>query len=100
DEGVDPAAVEREIVTMPDYFADYDTTVNFISMEELEREHSTMPHGGFVIRSGQTSDAHQQVVEYSLRLDSNPEFTSSVLLAYARAAFRLNRSGEIGARTV
>lgn len=100
DEGADARAVEEAIVTMPDYFADYDTTVHFISEDELRREHSAMPHGGFVIRSGQTGHGSQQVLEYSLKLDSNPEFTASILVAYARAAFRLHQSGERGARTV
>ena len=100
EEGADAQAVEQAIVTMPDYFADYDTTVNFISEETLRRDHSAMPHGGFVIRSGQTGDASQQTMEYSLKLGSNPEFTASVLVAYARAAYRLHRTGEHGARTV
>jgi diaminopimelate dehydrogenase len=100
EEGADPKAVEQAIVTMPDYFADYDTTVNFISEETLRREHAAMPHGGFVIRSGQTGDGSQQTMEYALKLGSNPEFTASVLVAYARAAFRLHRAGEQGARTV
>ena len=99
-EGADPEAVRQAIVTMPDYFADYDTVVHFISEEELRRDHATMPHGGFVIRSGRTGDGSKQTVEFSLRLDSNPEFTASVLVAYARAAYRLHRSGEYGARTV
>jgi diaminopimelate dehydrogenase len=108
DEGADPRVVEEAIVTMPDYFADYDTTVHFISEEELRREHAAMPHGGFVIRSGatgapageRTGNISKHVMEYSLKLDSNPEFTASVLVAYARAAFRLYRGGERGARTV
>jgi diaminopimelate dehydrogenase len=100
DEGADPRVVEEAIVTMPDYFVDYDTTVHFISEEELRREHSAMPHGGFVIRSGETGTGNEQVLEYSLRLESNPEFTASVLVAYARAAARLHRAGERGARTV
>jgi diaminopimelate dehydrogenase len=100
EEGANAAAVERAIVTMPDYFADYDTTVTFISEEELRRDHAAMPHGGFVIRSGKTGAGATQVVEYSLKLDSNPEFTASVLVAYARAAFRLNQRGDIGAKTV
>lgn len=100
EEGADAKAVEQAIVTMPDYFADYDTTVNFISEEELRRDHSAMPHGGFVIRSGKTGDGTTQTIEYSLKLDSNPEFTASVLVAYARAAFRLYDKGERGARTV
>lgn len=99
-EGADAREVERAIVTMPDYFADYDTTVHFISEEQLKRDHAAMPHGGFVIRSGSTSAACTQTIEFALRLDSNPEFTASVLVAYARAAVRLNRRGEVGAKTV
>lgn len=98
--GADAAAVEQAIVTMPDYFADYDTSVSFITEEALERDHSAMPHGGFVIRSGKTGQGSTQVMEYSLTLQSNPEFTSSVLVAYARAVFRLSQSGQKGARTV
>jgi diaminopimelate dehydrogenase len=98
--GADLAAIEREIKTMPDYFADYDTEVHFISEEELKREHSKAPHGGFVIRSGTTGDRHQHLYEFSLKLDSNPEFTSSVLVAYARAAYRLNKEKQYGAKTV
>src|SRR5690606_18943385 len=90
-EGADADAVRQAIVTMPDYFADYDTEVNFIDADTLAREHSAMPHGGFVIRSGQSGAGTQQVVEYSLNLGSNPEFTSSVLVAYARAAYRMNQ---------
>lgn len=99
EEGADAAAVERAIVTMPDYFADYDTKVNFIDEATLMRDHRRMPHGGFVIRSGNTSAGHAQVIEYSLQLESNPEFTASVLVAYARAAYRLNRQGQCGAMT-
>src|SRR5690606_297849 len=99
-EGADAEQVREAIVTMPDYFADYDTTVNFISEETLRREHSAMPHGGFVIRSGESGDGDKQVIEYSLTLESNPAFTSSVLVAYARAVYRLSRAGETGARTV
>ncbi|WP_203246717.1 diaminopimelate dehydrogenase [Sporosarcina beigongshangi] len=99
-EGAEAEEVKQAIVTMPDYFTDYDTTVTFISEEELARDHSAMPHGGFVIRSGKTGDGNAQVMEYSLKLDSNPEFTSSVLVAYARAAYRLNQNGEAGAKTV
>lgn len=98
--GADAQAVEQTIVTMPDYFADYDTAVHFISEDELRQQHSAMPHGGFVIRSGRTGDKNSQVVEYSLKLDSNPEFTASVLVAYARAAYRLSRQGQSGAVTV
>lgn len=100
EDGVDAENVRNTIVTMPDYFTDYDTTVTFITAEELKREHSAMPHGGFVIRSGKTGEGNAQVMEYSLKLDSNPEFTSSVLVAYARAAYRLNQNGETGAKTV
>lgn len=100
DAGADANAVKQAIVTMPDYFADYDTTVNFITEEALRRDHGAMPHGGFVIRSGTTGEGTRQVVEYSLKLDSNPEFTSSVLVAYARAVFRLSRAGSTGAKTV
>ena len=101
-EGADTARIEREIVTMPNYFADYDTTVHFISMEELKRDHSGIPHGGVVIRSGKTgwNGEHSHIIEYSLKLDSNPEFTSSVLVAYARAAVRLNAEGAKGCKTV
>ena len=93
DEGASAKEVEKAIVTMPDYFADYNTTVTFISEEELKRDHSSMPHGGFVIRSGKTGEGNAQVMEYSLKLESNPEFTSSVLVAYARAADKLNQQG-------
>jgi len=96
----DYARIENEIKTMPDYFADYDTTVNFISQEELDKNHKGIPHGGFVIRSGKTSDGIKHVVEYSLKLDSNPEFTGSILVAYARGAYRLAKRGECGCRTV
>lgn len=99
-EGADADAVREKIITMPDYFADYDTTVNFISAEELARDHQAMMHGGFVIRSGNTSDQNAQVVEYSLKLDSNPEFTASVLVTYARAVHRMAQSGQHGAKTV
>ena len=100
EEGSDKDVVERTIVTMPDYFADYDTTVHFIDEEQLKKDHSAMPHGGFVIRSGKTGDHNNQVMEFSLALESNPEFTSSVLVAYARAAYRMNRAGDTGAKTV
>ena len=87
---------------MPNYFADYDTTVHFISKEELDRNHSGIPHGGFVIRSGKTgfNKEHNHIIEYSLKLDSNPEFTGSVLVAYARAAYRLSNEGQRGCKTV
>ena len=98
--GADKAAIEKEIVTMPNYFADYDTTVHFISEEELKTNHSGIPHGGFVLRSGKTSDGVNHIIEYSLKLDSNPEFTSSVLVAYARAAYRLNKEGQYGCKTI
>lgn len=100
EDGADAAAVERAIVTMPHYFDEYDTTVHFISAEELARDHSAMPHGGFVIRSGNTSTEASQTIEYRLALDSNPEFTASVLVTYARAAHRLNLQGRTGAVTV
>jgi diaminopimelate dehydrogenase len=100
EEGADAAAVEKEIINMPNYFADYDTTVNFISSEDLERDHAGLPHGGFVLRSGETAHGNKHLVEFGIKLDSNPEFTSSVLIAYARAAVRLFQRGESGARTV
>ncbi|MER1966934.1 diaminopimelate dehydrogenase [Castellaniella sp. GW247-6E4] len=98
-EGADAQAVRQAIVTMPDYFADYDTTVHFITAEALARDHAAMPHGGFVIRSAETGDGTRQLIEFSLRLDSNPAFTSSVLVAYARAAHRMRQQGASGART-
>ena len=100
EEGADKAAIEDEIKTMPNYFADYDTEVNFISEEEMKQEHSKAPHGGFVIRSGNTGDDNNHIYEFSIKLDSNPEFTSSVLVAYARAAYRLNQEKQYGAKTV
>ncbi|MDQ0216852.1 diaminopimelate dehydrogenase [Oikeobacillus pervagus] len=100
EEGADLAKIEQEIKTMPNYFADYDTTVHFISEEELAKNHSKMPHGGFVIRSGKTGVDNNQIIEFSLKLDSNPEFTSSVLVAYARAAVRMNKEGQAGAKSV
>ena len=100
EENADAAAVEREIKTMPNYFADYDTTVHFISEEELQKNHSGLAHGGFVLRSGKTGENHNHVIEFSLKLDSNPEFTTSVLVAYARAAFRLQNEGKSGCMTV
>ena len=102
EEGADPKKVEEEIKTMPNYFADYDTTVHFISEEELKAEHSGIPHGCFVIRSGKTGweKEHKHVIEYSLKLDSNPEFTASVIVAYARAAYRMAKEGQRGCKTV
>lgn len=100
EEGADKALIEKTIKEMPNYFSDYDTTVHFISEEELKRDHSRMPHGGFVIRSGKTGDGNHHVIQYSLDLDSNPEFTASVLVCYARAAYRLNQKGDTGAKTV
>lgn len=100
EEGADLARIENEIKTMPNYFSDYDTFVHFISMEELKRDHSALPHGGFVIRTGETSGGNHQMIEYRLKLDSNPEFTGSVLVAVARAAARLSAKGESGARTI
>ena len=101
-EGADKARIENEIKTMPNYFADYDTTVHFISQEELNRDHSGIPHGGFVIRSGKTGKdlENNHIIEYSLKLDSNPEFTASVIVAYARAAYKLSANGDKGCKTV
>lgn len=101
-DGADKARIEREIKEMPNYFADYDTTVHFISSEELQRDHAGIPHGGFVIRSGKTGKdgEHTHIVEYSLKLDSNPEFTASVIIAYARAAYRMQTAGDFGCKTV
>jgi diaminopimelate dehydrogenase len=98
--GADAAAVEQAIVTMPDYFADYETKVHFIALDELRCDHSAMPHGGLVIRSGETGAGTRQMMEFSLRLGSNPEFTASVLTACARAAFRLHQQGQFGAKTM
>ena len=102
EEGADKARIENEIKTMPNYFADYDTTVHFISEEELKRDHSGIPHGGFVFRTGKTGEngEHKHVIEYSLKLDSNPEFTASVLVAYARAVVRMKKEGMTGCKTV
>ncbi len=100
EEGADLKAIEEAIKTMPNYFADYDTTVTFITEEELKEKHSAMPHGGFVIRSGKTAGDQTQVIEYSLKLNSNPEFTASILAAYARAAYRMKKEGMEGAKTV
>ncbi len=101
-EGADLAQIEHDIKTMPNYFSDYDTTVHFISEEELKRDHSGIPHGGFVIRSGKTglNKEHNHIIEYSLKLDSNPEFTASVLVAYARAVYRMKQEGMKGCKTV
>ena len=101
-EGADKERIANEIKSMPNYFADYDTTVNFITEEELQRDHGGIPHGGFVIRSGKTGKdlEHNHIIEYSLKLDSNPEFTSSVLVAYARAAYRMSKEGIFGCKTV
>lgn len=100
EEGADAKEVEEAIVTMPNYFTNHDTTVHFITADELAKNHSKMPHGGFVIRSGKTGTDNNQVIEYTLKLESNPEFTASVLVAYARAAYRLNKQGVYGAQTV
>lgn len=102
EENAEKAKIEHEIKTMPNYFSDYDTTVHFISQEELDKNHSGIPHGGFVIRSGKTGAEleNTHIIEYSLKLDSNPEFTASVLVAYARAAYRLNSEGAAGCKTV
>ena len=102
EEGADKAWIENEIKTMPNYFADYDTTVHFITEEELQRDHAGIPHGGFVLRTGKTGfdGEHNHVIEYSLKLDSNPEFTACVLIAYARAAYRMQKEGMTGCKTV
>lgn len=100
EDGADKNKVEQEIKTMPNYFADYDTEVNFISEEELNKNHSGMPHGGFVIRTGETTEGIKQKIEFSLDLDSNPEFTGSVLTAYARAISKMSKEGKTGACTV
>lgn len=99
-EGADKAKIEETIKNMPNYFSDYDTTVHFISKEELDKNHSGIPHGGFVIRSGVTGENTKQLIEYSLKLGSNPEFTASVLIAYARAAYRFSKEGATGAKSV
>ena len=102
EEGADAAKVEETIKTMPNYFADYDTIVHFISEEEFVEKHSGIPHGGFVLRSGKTgwNEENSHIIEYSIKLDSNPEFTSSVIVAYARAAYRMNAEGQTGCKTV
>ena len=100
EDGADKERIEKEIKTMPNYFDEYNTTVHFISEEELRRNHSSLPHGGFVIHSGKTGDSNKHVIEYSLKLDSNPEFTGSVLIAIARATYRMNKEGMKGAKTI
>ena len=102
EEGADKERIEKEIVTMPNYFDQYDTTVHFISQEELDKKHKGIPHGGFVIRNGKTglNKTTNHTIEYSLKLDSNPEFTSSVLVAFARAGYRLNKEGQSGCKTI
>ena len=100
EDGADAVAIEKEIKEMPNYFADYDTTVHFISEEELKTNHAGMPHGGFVIRSGESGEGDKQILEFSLKLESNPMFTSSVLVAYARAAMKFSEKGDFGAKTV
>ena len=102
EEGADKARIEKEIKEMPNYFADYDTIVHFITEEELARDHSGIPHGGFVIRSGKTgwNEEHKHIIEYSLKLDSNPEFTASVIVACARAAFRMKQEGMTGCKSI
>lgn len=101
-EGADLARIEQEIKTMPNYFADYDTEVHFVDMEELKKEHNRLPHGGFVIRNGRTGfeNENKELIEFKLNLESNPEFTANVLIAYARAAYKMNRNGMSGAMTV
>ena len=100
EDGADKDAIKEAIVTMPNYFADYDTVVNFITLEELRRDHAGIPHGGRVIRTGRTGQRNTHVIEYKLKLDSNPEFTASVITAYARATYRLAMEGEVGCKTV
>lgn len=102
EKGADQLRIEKEIISMPNYFADYDTTVHFISEEEMRLNHSSLPHGGFVIRSGKTgwNEEYNNIIEYNLNLESNPAFTSSVLVAYARAAYRMAKSGMTGCKTV
>ena len=100
EDGADKKAIEEQIKNMPNYFADYITMVNFITEEQLERDHSKMAHGGFVIHSGKTGEGNKQIIEYSLKLDSNPEFTSSVLITLARAAVRMNAAGQFGAKSI
>ncbi len=100
EEGADLDMIRDTIVNMPNYFEPYDTIVNFISEEEMARDHSELPHGGFVIRTGNTTDEHKHIIEYSLKLDSNPEFTANVLVAYARALYKMNMRGDIGCKTV
>ena len=100
EEGPDKATIENEIKTMPNYFSDYNTIVHFVSEEELKANHSKMPHGGFVIHSAETGNGNKQIIEYSLKLDSNPEFTASTLIALARATYRMNKSGQYGAKTI
>lgn len=100
EEGADKQHIRDTIIHMPNYFAEYETTVTFISEEDMQAEHQGMPHGGFVIRSGVTGEGTKQVVEFGIKLESNPEFTASVLVAYARAAYRLREQGEVGAKTV
>ena len=99
-EGADTAKIEKEIKEMPNYFSDYDTTVHFIDAETMKKEHAGLPHGGFVIRTGETKNGNKHLIEYSLQLDSNPEFTGSVLVAYARAAYKMAQEGMSGAKTV
>jgi diaminopimelate dehydrogenase len=102
EQGADPERVEQQIKTMPNYFADYDTTVHFITEDEFAKNHSGLAHGGFVFRTGSTgwNNEHKHVIEFSLKLDSNPEFTASVIVAYARAVARLSAEGQSGCRTV
>ncbi|MBQ9513755.1 MAG: diaminopimelate dehydrogenase [Clostridia bacterium] len=100
EDGADKSLIEEQIKNMPNYFADYDTTVHFITEEELKKEHSKLSHGGFVLRSGKTSEENSHILELSLKLDSNPQFTGSVLLSYARAVYKLSKEGKVGAITV
>ena len=98
--GADKEAIREAIVTMPNYFADYNTTVTFITAEEMARDHAGLPHGGSVIRCGKTGDGNRHTIEYKLTLESNPEFTGSVLVALARAAYRMNKNGDAGCKTI
>lgn len=100
EDGANKAEIEKQIKTMPNYFSDYNTIVHFITEEELKSEHSKMPHGGFVIHSAETGEENKQIIEYSLKLESNPEFTASVLIALARAAYKMNQAGQTGAKTI
>ena len=100
EEGADLEQISRDIKGMPNYFADYETKVTFISQEEMNKNHAEMPHGGFVKRNGKTAEGYSHIIEFSMKLESNPAFTASMLLAYVRAAYRMNQEGNLGAKTV